>query len=369
MHWNDLYNADDLGAPFGLHMIDSLFSTLHRNPRCISIHFIHLRNTLSDRAAMKSSAALSLLFFLPSIRAAAVPQLVGSELESTSSTLKRGTSGNLTPRSAQPGTSEVGYTGSKPELPQGIAVTDDPSLDAPLDLERDLTARSPQGPASNPGEFIDPDLSRVNPANHDSSTDSSSSSTADDGEKLYTITAGSTGFDPSLISGASKDEHLGRKLLMGDYAKAEHHHYHGWNRTHHANRTDGVLEEFNSHGEHIVVYNGTHYPNGTSYSPANKTMDGGKLLEKVVVAGDEVVVYSQPWNRTSHHHHHNHTGGASPTATGVWLPSGTGWIPSATERPRHHRKVPSAAYAGFRGPMSKRDGKIREDAARRDFGK
>ena len=343
-------------------MIDSLFSTLSRNFRYISFHFIHSLNTLSDRAAMKSSAALSLLIFLPSIRAAAVPHLVGSELESTSSTYKRDTSDILTPRSAQPGTSKLGYTDSKPEIPRGVALSDDPSLDPSLNVERDLTARSPQGPTSNPGEFIDPGLSRVNPANKDSSTDSSSSSTADDGENLYTITAGLGPLNEGLEK--SREGRHGRKFSMEDDARMEHHRHHSWNRTHHGHRKDGVLTEFNSHGEHIVVYNGTHYPNGTSYSPANETMDGGKLLEKVVVAGDEVVVYREPFNRTGHHyhHHHNYTGGAAPTATGVWLPSGTGWIPSATERPRYHRKVPSAAYAGYRGPMSKRDGRVRKDA-------
>ena len=293
---------------------------------------------------MKCSAVLSLLFFLPSIRAAAVPQLIGAELESTSSALKRDTSGNIIPRSPQTGSSELGYEGSKPDkFPEtAVSITDDPSLDLSTNLERDLSTRDPQGPASNPGEFIDVGLSRVNPANRDSS--------ADNGEKLYTEKAG---------IGPIKDKHAGRKLLMEDDAKSEHHRHHDWNRMHHGHQEDGVLAEFNSHGEHIVVYNGTHYPNGTSYSPKNETMDGGKILEETVIAGDEVVVYNQPWNHTRHHHHHNHTGGAAPTATGVWLPSGTGWIPSSTERPRYHRKLPSAAYAGFRGPMSKRDGSLR----------
>lgn len=303
---------------------------------------------------MKSSAALSLLFFLPSIRAAAVPQLIGSELESTSSTLKRDTSGNLIPRSPQPGSSELGYGGSKQDnFPEtAVSISDDPSLGPSTNFKRDLSTRNPQGPASNPGEFTDVGLSRVNPANQDSSADSSS---------LYTATAGFGPINEALDK--SRDEHPGRKLLMGGDGKLEHHRHHDWNRTHHGDRKEGVLAEFNSHGEHIVVYNGTHYPNGTSYRPTNETVDGGKILEKVVVAGDEVVVYRQPWNHTRHHHHHNHTGGAAPTATGVWLPSGTGWIPSSTERPRYHRKVPSAAYAGFRGPMSKRDGGLRKDAA------
>lgn len=307
---------------------------------------------------MKSSAALSLLFFLPSVRAAAVSHLVGSELESTSSTLKRHTSGNLSPRSLQPGTSELGY--NKPEVPRGVAVSDDPSLDASLNLNRDLAARSPQGPASNPGESIDLGLSRVNPANRHTSADSSSSTTADDGEDLDTFMAGLGPMNEAFEK--YRDGHPGRKLMMG-HEKAEHYRHHGWNRTYHGHRKEGILEEFNSHGEHIVVYNGTHYPNGTRYSPTNETMDGGKMLEKTVVAGDEVVVYSQPLNYTRHHHHHHYnvTGGAAPTATGVWLPSGTGWIPSATERPRYFRKVPSAAYAGFEGPMSKRDGRVRKD--------
>ena len=321
-----------------------------------NLQLLYLRNTLFARAAMKSSAAFSLLFLVPSIRAAAVPQLIGSELESTSSSLKRDISGNLAPRSPQPGSSDLGYEGSKPEFLPGVAGADDPSLDVSLNLNRDLSARSPQGPASNPGEFTDVGLSRVNPANHHSSADSSSSSSADNGQDLYTVTAGSKGFHSNLIKEAlekSRDGARGRKFMMGDDAKLEHHRHHG-------HRKDGILNEFNSHGEHIVVYNGTHYANGTSYSPPNATMDGGKMLEKVVVDGDEVVVYRQPWNHT-HHHHHNTTGGAAPTATGVWLPSGTGWIPSSTGRPLRHRKVPSAAYAGFRGPMWKRDGRSRKD--------
>lgn len=274
---------------------------------------------------MKSSATLSLLFLLPSIRAAAVPQLIGSELESTSSSLKRDASGNLAPRSAQPGSSEL-----------GSYITDDPSLGPSSDSKQHLSARGPQGPDSNPGEFIDIGLSRENPRNHHSSADSSSSSSssADDDKKM------------------SHEGPPDWDVMMGDDGKSEHHRHHNGSR-----RKEGILTEFNSHGEHIVVYNGTHYPNGTHYSPANETMNGGQMLEALVVAGDEVVVYRQPWNDTRHHHHHNHTGGAGPTATGVWLPSGTGWIPSSTGRPRHHRKVPSAAYAGFRGPMAKRYGR------------
>ncbi|CAF9936544.1 hypothetical protein IMSHALPRED_010793 [Imshaugia aleurites] len=295
---------------------------------------------------MKSSAAVSLLLLLPSIRAAALPQLIGSELESTSSHLKRDSSGNLAPRSPQPGPSEMGYEDSKPViLPKAAAfMTDDPSLDPSLNLERDLSARSPQGPASNPGEFTYNDLSRENPANHHSSGESSSSPEDD-------------GFVDEKASEMPSDGGPGRHL-MEEYEKMEHHrhhngtHHHDWNGTHHEHRKDGILTEFNAHGEHIVVYNGTQYPNGTSYSPANETMAGGELLEEVVVDGDEVAVYRQAWNQTGHHHHHhNHTGGPMPTATGVWLPSGTGWIPSGTGRPRHHRKVPSKAYAGFRGPI------------------
>ncbi|KAL9067579.1 MAG: hypothetical protein Q9161_006768 [Pseudevernia consocians] len=300
---------------------------------------------------MKSfPAAFSLLFLLPSIHAAALPQLIGSELESTSSSLKRDNTNNLVPRSPKPG------------VPGAVAsMTDDPSLDPSSTLKRDLSARSPQGPASNPGEFIDVGLSRVNPANHHSSADSSASSSTDDGQEIDAATAGSKGSDPSLMSKVSHDRHREWDVMMGEDAKMEHHRHHKWNGTHHEHRKEGVLAEFNSHGEHIIVYNGTHYPNGTSYSPANETMDGGKMLEKVVVDGDEVVVYSHPWNETRHHHH-NHTGQPMPTATGVWLPSGTGWIPSGTGSPRHHhRKVPSAAYAGFRGPMSKRDGRFSKD--------
>ena len=309
-------------------------------------------NTLSDRAAMKSSAAVSLLFLIPSIRAAALPQLVGYELESTSSSVKRDLSGNLAPRSPQPGSSELGDEGSESEnLPEAVtSMADDPSLHPSWNLERDLSARSPQGPASNPGEFTDVGLSRVNPANHHSSEDSSSSS-ADNDPGLYTIVGGAKGVDPSLIDGASKWAHDERHRMMEDEAKMEHHrHYsgshHHWNGTH---RKDGILTEFNSHGEHIVVYNGTHYPNGTSYSPANKTMDGGEMLEEVVVDGDEVVVY----NQTRHHYYYgNHTGGPMATATGVWLPSGTAWIPSGTGRPhhRHHRKIPGEGDPGFEGP-------------------
>ena len=293
---------------------------------------------------MKPSTVLSLLFLLPGIRGAALPQLIGSELESTSSPLKRDASGTLAPRSLQPGFSELEDDGTKFDIsPEAAtAMTDDPSLDPSLNLKQDLFARNPQGPASNPGEFTDVGLSRVNPANHEFSADSSSSSST---------------------SKLSHDRHPGWDVMMEDDAKNEHrrhrdgsHHHHGWNGTHDEHRKDGILTEFNAHGEHIVVYNGTHYPNGTSYSPANETMDGGKMLEKVVVAGDEVVVYRQPWNDTHHHHHHNHSGAPMPTATGVWLPSGTGWIPSGTGRPRHHRKVPSAAYAGFQGPRSKRGG-------------
>ena len=282
-----------------------------------------------------SSAALSLLFLLPSIHAAALPQLIGAELESTSSSLKRDTSDNLVPHSPQPG------------LPEAVAsMTDDLSLNPSSNLKRDLSARSPQGPASNPGEFTDVGLSRVNPANHHSSADSPSSSSTPDGQEM------------DAASKMSHDGHREWDDMVGEDAKTEHHGHHDWNGTHHEHRKDGILAEFNSHGEHIVVYNGTSYPNGTSYSPANETMDGGKMLEAVVVDGDEVVVYRQPWNETRHHHQNHTGGGPMPTATGVWLPSGTGWIPSATGMPRHHhRKVPSAADAGFRGPMSKRGGR------------
>lgn len=265
---------------------------------------------------MKSSAALSLLFLLRGIHAAVLPQLVGSELESTSVPMKRDISGNeLLPEAAR-------------------SMTDDPSLDPSLNLKRDLSARDPQGPASNPGEFIDVGLSRSNPANR---------------HRYYEKNYEKDG-----------DERPERKLMMEDGFKTEYHRHH--NGSHHEHQKEGILTEFNSHGEHIVVYNGTHFANGTAYHPANETMGGGKMLEKVVVDGDEVVVYRQPMNETyHHHHHHNHTWGPSPTATGVWLPSGTGWIPSGTGWPRHHRKVPNAAYAGFDGPMSKRDGSASKD--------
>ncbi|KAL9134869.1 MAG: hypothetical protein Q9175_003939 [Cornicularia normoerica] len=329
---------------------------------------------------MKSSMALSLLLLLPSIRAAALPQLVGDELESTSSSQKRDAPGNLAPRSSQPGSSELEYKGSIQEaLPEAVAsTTDDPSLD-PSNLNRDLSSRSPQGPASNPGEFIDVGLSRVNPANHHSSTDSSSSST-DNGQEMDAVTDGSKWSHSSHFGGHSSMSHdrpPGEDHIAGPDPKMEndHHHngshHHKWSGTDHEHRKDGILAEFNAHGEHIVVYNGTHYPNGTSYNPANETMDGGQVLEKVVVDGDEVVVYREPWDR-HHHHHHNQSRGHMPTATGVWLPSGTGWIPSGTGRPRHHGKVPSAAYAGFRGPMSKRGGRFGKDkysAGRVKYGK
>ena len=273
---------------------------------------------------MKSSATLSLLFLLPSIHAAALPRLVGSELESTSSMLKRDSSGKLVPRSPQPG--EV--------LPEAtISMTDDRSLDPSSNVERDISARSPQGPDSNPGEFTGFDLSRANPANHH--------------------------------PGGHPDPPRGREVLMAEDDMAHRHHkhnssrHHNWSSTRHKNRTEGVLTEFNAHGEHIVVYNGTHYPNGTSYSPANTTANGGKLLGEVVVAGDEVAIYRQPWNAT-HHRHHNQTVKPSPTATGIWLPSGTAWIPSSTGGPRHHRKVPSPDNAGFRGPKSRKGWKVDE---------
>ena len=293
---------------------------------------------------MKSLAALSLLFLFSSIRAAALPKLIDSELESQSKPLERDTSGNLIPRSPQRGSSELEYEGSKPKSRREVVVpmTDDTSPDPFSNLKRDISARDPQGPASNPGEFIGVGLSRVNPANHNSSAKSSSPSLADSGQKFYTITGG---FDPKHVHEALKLSHgwrPGRKLLMGDGTKMEH------NREH---RKDGVLTEFSSHGEHIVVYNGTHFPNGTRYSPANETMDGGKMLEKVIVDGDEVVVYRKPGNDMNYHHNR----------TRVWLPSGTGWIPSGTERPNHHRKVPSAASAGFRGPKAKRHGRFSED--------
>lgn len=274
---------------------------------------------------MKSSATLSLLFLLPSIRAAALPHIIGSELESTSTSLKRDASRKLVPRSPHPATS----------------MTDDPSLDPLSKAKKDLSARSPQGPASNPGEFTDVGLSRFNPANRHAY-----SSSADAGQNVYTVTVE---LDP------------GREAMMVEGAKIENHtqynssYNHTANSTNPGHRNESILTEFNAHGEHFVVYNGTHYPNGTSYSPANKTANGGAILGDVIVAGDEVVVYSRPWNETGHHRpYYNETEGDMPTATGFWLPSGTGWIPSRNGHPRHQRKVPSPGYAGFRGPKVKK---------------
>ena len=273
---------------------------------------------------MKFSAALYFLFFLSGIHAAAVPQLIGLEIESTSSSLKRDASGNLVPRSPRLGSSksENGRT-KRGILPDAaVPMADDPSLDPSSIMKRDIIARQPQGPASNPGEFTDVGLPRASVANYGSSANSSAGNGGPPGEGSMMV-------------------------------EVEPQRHHKWNSTRHKHRKEGILTEIYSHGEHIVVYNGTHYPNGTSYNPANETIDGAKLLEKVVIDGDEVVVYREPWNTTHHHHHRHHnnsTGGPMPTATGVWLPSGTGWIPSGTGRPRHHRKVPSPAYAGFRGP-------------------
>lgn len=323
---------------------------------------------------MKSSLPLSLLFLLPSIRAAVLPQLFGDELESTSSSQKRDESGVLIPRSPEPEFSEMRHEDSKPAiLPEAAAsMTDNPSLDPDSNSKRDLSARTPQGPSSNPGEFTGIDLSRANPANRDAFANSSSSSHPENGQGMSDVVVDSNEADPSLVDGGPpssevmmeddgewKDDHHhnGSQHFNGSYHQngSYYHngsHHHRWNDTHHGHREEGVLTAFNAHGEHIVVYNGTHYPNGTSYSPANETIDGGQMLEKVLINGDEIVVYRQPWNETRHHHHNhqNLTVGPMPTATGVWLPSGTGWIPSGTGRPRHHRKVPSPAYAGFRGP-------------------
>ncbi|KAM0801520.1 hypothetical protein BDR22DRAFT_177373 [Usnea florida] len=284
---------------------------------------------------MKSWVTISWLFLFPSIRAAALPQLIGDELESTSSPLKRDAQGNLAPRSTEPDFAKPESKGSKREyLPEAVAsLTDDPSLDPFSNLKRDLSSRSPQGPRSNPGEFIGVGISRVNPANHDTSSGSSSSSSPEEGNS-----------PPA------------RELLMEDDGEKRHHrhhngsHHYDLNGTHHEHRKTGILAELNSHGEHIVVYNGTHFSNGTRYSPANTTMNGAKLINETVIDGDEIAVYRKPYNR---HHHHNLTGGSMPTPTGVWLPSGTGWIPSSTGKPRHHRKVPSQDLAGFRGPKRK----------------
>ena len=302
---------------------------------------------------MKISVAISLLFLLPGIRAAALPQLIGDELESTSSPLKRDARGNLAPRSPKPDFAEPNHKSNKREaLPKAVtSMADDPSLDPSFNLKRDVSSRSPQGPASNPGEFIGVGISRVNPANRDTSSGSSSSSSSEE-DNLFVGEIGPPG----------------RDLLMEDDGEMRQHrhynssHHHRLNGTHREHRKIGILAELNSHGEHIVVYNGTHFSNGTRYSPANTTLDGGKLINKTVIDGDEIAVYREPFNRHHHHHPQNLTGGLmptgefmpTPTPTGVWLPSGTGWIPSGTGRPRHHRKVPSQALAGFEGP--KRNG-------------
>ena len=297
---------------------------------------------------MKSSVAISLLFLLPSIRAAALPLLIGDELESTSSPLKRDGQGNLAPRSLEPVFAEPEFKSSKREvLSEAIAImADDPSLDPSSDLNRGLSSRSPQGPDTNPGEFIGVGISRVNPANHHTSSGSSSSSSSEEGNRG--------------VDGINNDSKVVVPIVVmehdGEMRHHRHHnssHHYGLNGTHREHRKTGVLAELNSHGEHIVIYNGTHFPNGTRYSPANTTIDGGKLIDETVIDGDEIAVYREPFDRHHHHHPYNLTGGPTPTPTGVWLPSGTGWIPSSTGRPRHHRKVPSQDLAGFRGPKRK----------------
>lgn len=290
---------------------------------------------------MKSSAALSLLFLFPTLHAAALPQMVGSELESTASTFKRDVSGELVPRSTRSGKI----------LPEAVtSMTDDPPLGPFSNIIRKISARGPQGPVSNPGEFTGFDLSRANPANHHTSSNSSASSPAGSGEVTYNVTV---------------DRPPEGEVIMVEDIEVKYHGHHNssrhrtWNSTYREHRKEGILTEFNSHGEHIVVYNSTHYPNGTSYSPANETVNGGKMLEKVVVAGDDVVVYRQPWNETRHHRHHRHDATVESMATattGVWLPSGTAWIPSGTGLPRYHRKVPGPGDAGFRGPKSRKGG-------------
>lgn len=288
---------------------------------------------------MKSSGALSLLFLFPTVYAAALPQIIGSELESTTGTFKRDASAKPVPRS--PRSDEI--------LPEAVtSMTDDLPLGPSSNIIRGLSARGPQGPVSNPGEFTGFDLSRANPANHHASSSPSPPSSTGSSEAMYTVTV---------------DQPPGTEVIMVEDIEVKYHSHHNssrhrtWNGTYQEHRKEGILTEFNSHGEHIVVYNGTHYPNGTSYSPANKTVHGGEILEKVVVAGDEVVVYRQPWNETRHHRHHrpNATVESMATATtGVWLPSGTAWIPSGTGLPRYHRKVPSPSDAGFRGPKSRK---------------
>lgn len=228
---------------------------------------------------MRSSVALSLLFLLPSIRAAALPQLVGDELESTSSSQKRDALGNLTPRSPESGL--LNKDSKDESLVKADASTiDDPSLGHSLNLERDISARDPQGTTSNPNSASLP-------------------SSADDDQEIDAL--------DEEFSKMSEDGPSGIDLMMEDDSKVEHHLHH--NGSHH-----------NGTHHHHHKGNGTH--------PA--------------------------WNATDyhHHHHHNETWGPMPTGTGAWFPTGTGWMPSGTGRPRHHRKVPSAAYAGYRGPMS-----------------
>ena len=314
---------------------------------------------------MKSSGTLSLFLLLPSIYTAALPlQLIDNGLASAPSSSKRDTSGNLAPRSPQPGD-------ISPEA--AASITDDPSLDPSSFLKRTISARNPQGPDSNPGEFTGFDLSRNNPANHHTSSGSSSSSSAGGGEDRHNVTVDINAVDPNAVDGTSGRHHdrpPGREVMTVEGQEMGHHRYHNASRhhksngTHHEHRKEGILTEFNAHGEHIVVYNGTHYPNGTNYRHANKTENGGEVVGDVVVAGDEVVVYRQPSNETCHHCHyyHNETDGSTPTATGFWLPSGTGWIPSGAGRPRHHRKVPSPGNAGFRGPKSRMRGASGKEA-------
>ena len=173
---------------------------------------------------MKSSGSLSLFLLLPSIHAAALPQLIGNGLASTLSSLKRDTSGNLAPRSPQPG-----------DIPPQAAasITDDPSLDPSSFINRAISARSPQGPDSNPGEFTGFDLSRNNPANHHPSSGPSSS--AGSSEDRHNVTVDTNAVDPNAVDGTSGRHHdraPGREVMTVEGQEMGHHRYHNASRHH-----------------------------------------------------------------------------------------------------------------------------------------
>ena len=234
----------------------------------------------------------------------------------------------------------------------------------------------PQGPNSNPGEFAGVDLSRANPANrpvsfapYSSSPGIPSPSSGPSSSYSSTSSSSSSGTSSEeeiITNGGSYDQPPSSEMMMPEMAHHENHNssrHHKGNSTRHAHRQEGILTEFNAHDEHIVVYNGTHFPNGTNYNPANTTANGGPLLGEVVVAGDEIAVYRQPWNETRHHHHYHHPNQTTyfngTATTGIWLPSGTAWIPSSTgtgapSLHHPHRKVPDPESAGFRGPKAEK---------------